>query len=415
MKWCLESGLELDAVSVWDRVKVIDPHLEYVTLSYLGELSEHAPVASHIETYAKMVKEKYCRRQLAVAALEITQMCQVQDTTAMKVIEFALTKILDIDNQISFVSDAVGAVKRLIQRIKSRQGKDLYGFTFGNDIIDAITYGIMPGNFNIWGATSGVGKTTLMTAFALIQAMLGIPTLYISLEMLDLDLIEVMLPGFCKENGFDFSYDDLRDNNIPVEKLEQLEKLLMEKFAKLPIYFCMNKYSLQELFGTIREHQINKGVKHTYVDHIQLINGSEDYSEYHNITKQFKRFCMNYETSITGISQLNTEYDKRADKEVYKSDFRGGKTIVQDSDVAFGIYKMDEAESQVYIKILKNRMGKSSKPYFLKVLYNEEYRNISLELCDRPKREGTEDATFTSRRRKKRTDNEEPENETYRY
>lgn len=404
MEYVVENDLDCDFLTVACRLK--DEGLD-ISMSYLSTLTEHAPVAANALSYAKIVKDKYIRREILKLAITAQEACVDADKTNQDIISGTFESIFALDALGENKSTAKEAGEKLIQVIQNRQGQELIGICTGWAALDKVTMGIRPGEFNTLAADTGVGKTVFSLNMGINIALAGNPVLYITLEMPDTEIMETVVPRLSTPED-PFTYDQMMSTSLKEEDIETVKRLV-EKAKGLPLHFAWKVSKIQDILTIIEYHRKRHGIKLAIIDHTQLIDGSNRYEEYVEQTKQLKQYCLNKNVAISAISQLNSENNKRGDKEPYLSDLRGGKNLAQDSNQVWFLYKLGRETKETYFKVEKNRKAAESKVHYFDVKFEKDYRSVELQpRTDRPVKEEDYVAERTKHRKKTKKD-QEPE------
>jgi replicative DNA helicase len=268
----------------------------------------------------------------------------------------------------------------------------------GFDELDHLIPGVPTNSLVVIGADSGVGKTVFAINMALNKAKQGEKVLIISLEISFHDLIEILLPQV-SDSEIGVTYQELIKNNHTVDEIERLEQLITTKLNGLGIYFACNCYNLEEIITTLDYHKKNYGIDSAIIDHTQLISGSNEYNTYTQITITLMQYKNRNDVSLTLLSQMNDNKDKRADKEPRKNDLRAGGNLYQDADIVLFLYKLEPNSSKVYLKISKNRKGANNSCKYLELDFNSATRRIYLsQLREPPKLEEEEEIIVPKRK-----------------
>lgn len=343
---------------------------------YLGHLNDHAPTLGLSLQYAERIKDAYIRNNLAKKLQKILDQERDPANKTAELITQSFNELLELELLEANTSSFKESCEKFIAEIKSRQGKELVGITSGFSCLDRFTMGYPRHGFIVIGGDTGTGKSVFALNCAVWQALQGLNILYISLEMPDVDLLESIVPQL-SESAAEVNYDDLFDSNLPETKLFKLEEKLT-KMSGLPLHFAFNIRSATDILFTIDHYRKKHNIDCVYIDHGQLVDGATDYQSFANQTAQFKQYTIRNQVPIVCLSQFNSESNKRQNKEPHVGDLRGGKNIAQDADIIFLLYKLDRDSERTYLKIEKNRKGKTSKVVYFDIYYEVKNRRVNL-------------------------------------
>lgn len=190
-------------------------------------------------------------------------------------------------------------------------------------------------------AGSGMGKTTFALQLAYRSARwFQIPTLFFSLEMSKLQLVEKLL-------AMDAGIDAMRLRAGVIQEVEwPLVLESAQRLATLPIY--INDRRMQTV-ATIRSQalqvarQINLG--YIMVDNLQIMQGEDARGNRHQEISTISRGLADLagltNTVMIELSQVNRELLNRADKRPSLGDLRESGSIGADASVVLGLHRED--------------------------------------------------------------------------
>ena len=324
--------------------------------SYIASLADVAPLASHAEDYAKIVKEKSVLRMLIREATRIIDEAYLPEKdieTFFGEVEKRIFEILESGQPETLVpiGDALEEVMTALEELSSSPYARS-GIPTGFENLDNIIYGLQPGNFIILAARPSKGKTSFALNIATNVAMLGFPVLFISMEMqirelvnrmlaslsgVPLDLIIKGLLGKDEMLKLYNSYESLKELDI---KFDTSSRTLYDVRAKIRKFVNENyrKYRDKNKLGLV------------IIDYIQLMtSGSRserrelDVAE---VSRGLKNIASDLNIPVFALSQLNREVEKRERVEPRLSDLRESGALEQDADLIMFIYDPDELKKK---------------------------------------------------------------------
>lgn len=241
----------------------------------------------------------------------------------------------------------------------SREGKMSY--TTGISILDDFVKPFVT-NLLIIAARPGVGKSVFMLQQALENASKGIPSLFISLEMTDIQ-IKARIMNW---------YKNRKTNSSEWDKIEK-----EEAFQTLDnnLFILSNKSNNGNIIIEFAEKMIEENdIQIVFVDYLQLIRypESDEWGSLRKATFDLKTLGVNYNALVVSCSQVlrkSTTYGLELES------LFGSSTIENDADIVIGMEvagrdKIDNSDEEIiYLKILKNREGLSGKKIKMMVKY----------------------------------------------
>jgi len=377
-------GSQADLVLLRDRLR------GKIDINYLISLSESVSFADNLISYCKAVKEESNKRKIVEVMQNTLEKINDPDARSKDLVAGIMKDSLAID---TFFEDKFTMREALDAYMKHLEEPAELVSTGFVQLDEQTNGGIDLHSLAVIVSDSGIGKTTLTTNMLVNKALKGEKCLYINLEIPVFDMLEIIIPQLSDEDTW-VDYKNL----VTKDDIDRIRGFLEEKLAGLGIYFARNCYSKEEIVAQMDLHRMDYGVTSCFIDHAQLIEGSEDYTKYVGITKEIKRYCLRHSMAIFLLCQTNDNKEKRGDKEPRKTDLRGGANLYQDADIVLFLYRLDVAEKQVYLKLAKNRKGSSGEAVYYAVKFDEARRKVSLAwMAERPIKE--EDEGFVKKRR----------------
>ncbi len=330
--------------------------------SYLAELSNEVPVASHVQKYASIVRETYIKRQLISAGAEMGEMGFDEGKPLVEILDKAEQKIYalsqtHIKKTFVAIKDALAeSFDRLDNLHNSPDG--LRGVPTGFGDLDNMLAGMQDSNLIILAARPGIGKTTFATNIAQFAAVeKKMPVGYFALEMSILEMTDRMLVGQANIDAWKMKTGNLKDDDYA--RLSEA----MGMMADCPLYIDDTPgQSILEIRTKARKLHSQVGLKLLVVDYLQLVVGDKSYEsrvqEVGAISQGLKNLARELRIPVLALSQLNRGIENRTDKSPQLSDLRESGSIEQDADVVMFLYRNDDAILEdVKLGIAKHRNG----------------------------------------------------------
>ncbi len=324
--------------------------------SYIASLADVAPLASHAEDYARIVKEKSVLRMLIREATRIVDEAYMPEKdveTFFGEVEKRIFEILESGQPEVLVPirDALEEVMGILEELSSSPYARI-GISTGFEDLDNIIYGLLPGNFIILAARPSKGKTSFALNIATNVAMKGFPVLFISMEMQVRELInrmlssmsgvplDIIIKGLFGQSGMlkiYKAYESLKDLDI---KFDTSSRTLYDVRTKIRKFVNENyrKYKDKNKLGLV------------IIDYIQLMTsgGRSERRELDvaEVSRGLKNIASDLNIPVFALSQLNREVEKRERVEPRLSDLRESGALEQDADLIMFIYDPDELKKK---------------------------------------------------------------------
>lgn len=216
------------------------------------------------------------------------------------------------------------------------------------------------GNLIIVAGRPGMGKT----AFALKSFLNGKPTLFFTMEMTNVDLINRLT---VMESTL--TMDDVFTSGIKATEKDKWREYIttQEIIAQKPLHIHQQGgISITELRGIAKS---TEGIEFIIIDYLQLMKGHKGVSygvdrtrEINDITSSLKQLALDLNIPIMLLSQLNRSVESRADKRPQLSDLKQSGSIEEDADKVFFLYRpsyygADDDQYLCEVITAKNRSG----------------------------------------------------------
>ena len=321
------SGGKIDPLIVLDslvRDKVYD---SAAGKNYLFQLAQCVPSTANVESYAKIVKEKFYIRSLINASKEIIEDASTQDQAAEELLETAEQKIYNIrqgkkTNAPSKIGDIiVGEVYTTLQHLTSPE-KDLHK----SDLI-------------LIGARPAMGKTSFALNLARNVAVLGKrKTLMFSLEMTKEQLAMRVLATEARVNSA-----KMRTGELDGDDWQRLG-IATNALSGVELYFDdTSSITVPEMKARIRRL---RDVECVIIDYLGLIrpagrveNRVQAVSE---ITRELKLMAKDLAIPVIVCAQLSRGTEGRGGSHRPQlADLRESGSIEQDADIVLMLYRPD--------------------------------------------------------------------------
>lgn len=359
----------------------INPDKELI--SYINHLTDLPILLSSLCTYIYNVKEESLKRKYLQLLIEAKEDLKKDAYTRKShdIITDTMQGLMKLNYDIDDIKTIKEATSDFIDYLEQPE-TDLLSAGFNE--LDKVIPGVPRHSLMVLGADSGVGKTVFSINQAINKCLKGEKVLFISLEIKIIDLVEIIIPYLSKNK---ITYADVLNAKNNPEKIALIKEIILEELNELGLFFATNCYSIDQVISAIDYHRINYDIDCVFLDHAQLISGSEEYNQYVSLTKTLMQYKNKNNISIQLLSQFNDKKDNRADKEPRKTDLRAGGNLYQDADIVLFLYKLEDSENKVYLKLAKNRKGANNKVLYFDLDFDGKSRRIFLNPCDKPVKE----------------------------
>lgn len=336
-------GVRTDIITVIDEA-VRDGIFESSSAAkeYLAALMESVPTTKNIESYCKIVEEKYYTRSLITSAKEIIEAATAGQENAQQLLDFAEQKIYDIRQ--GKAADGLTKIDEVVLEAyddlgrKSGPDKEKYiGAKSGFSDLDHVITGLNKSDLIIVAARPAMGKSVfaLNLASNFARHNRDSEAVIFSLEMSKEQNVTRMLSS---ESFVELDY--LMKGNISGDQWTKLAKGA-ESLSGMNIYLDDTAgITVPQMKAKLRRMK-NPGL--VVIDYLQLMNSNRRIenrvNEISEITRQLKLMAKELNVPVITLSQLSRAVESRTDKRPMLSDLRESGSIEQDADIVMFLYR----------------------------------------------------------------------------
>ena len=341
--------------------------------------------AINIDALARLVMDKFLRRQLIKAGTEIVQLgyeTSLELETVLSQAEqkiFSLTQVRPQPGLIP-ISDTLVAT---FQDIENRnQEVALPGLPCNFYDLDAMTGGFQLSDLIIVAGRPSMGKTSFAVNIARnIAELHKLPVAIFSMEMSKEQLVQRLLATEAK-----ISSNSLRAGRISQNEWEPLIHAV-GTLSALPIFIDDSaNASVLQMRSLCRRLQAEQGGKLGLIllDYLQLMEGGGDnrVQELSKITRSLKGLARELNVPIIALSQLSRGVEARTNKRPMMSDLRESGCLTGDSLVTladsgvqvpirelvgksgFAVWALNETTMKLERAVVSNAFSTGIKPVF---------------------------------------------------
>lgn len=224
-----------------------------------------------------------------------------------------------------------------------------------HSINNKISGGLQPGRLYVVGARTGSGKSVAGVNMVSYAAEQGHTGLIVSVEMPHVEITSRILAAQARVDYAGITSRDFGDSSTSIDRY-------IADHRSLPLYICDKAtISMEEISTKARMLRDSKGLELLFIDYAQLIRPStrsvSRQEQVSHIARTAKLIAMEMSLPVILAAQLNrkTTEEQRAPR---MEDLRESGELEQSADVIMLLHR-DEATSNLYVNIPKNRTGKA--------------------------------------------------------
>ncbi|HVX58121.1 MAG TPA: replicative DNA helicase [Candidatus Saccharimonadales bacterium] len=359
--------------------------------SYLTELTNTVPTASHMEQYADIVADKAIRRRLIAASNDIAGIGSDESKSLQELIEEAETRLFEVSQRhvrqdITSLESILGdSFDRLDDLHRNKGG--IRGIPTGLRDLDKLLAGLQRSDLIVIAARPSMGKTALMLNIALnvaTKAKQGAALIF-SLEMSKEQLVDRLLAA---EAGVD-AWKLRTGEGLDDKDFERLSAGMGE-LAEAPIYIDdTSGITVSDMRTKARRLHHQHPLALIVVDYLQLMSGGSRFAaaanrvqEISEISRSLKVLARELNVPVVALSQLSRSVESRSPQIPQLADLRESGSIEQDADIVAFLYREDyynpdsDKKNITEILVKKHRNGptKNIDLYFDRV--KQRFRDL---------------------------------------
>lgn len=318
--------------------------------SYLVELSNSVPTASHIQQYAKIIRRKSTLRRLLQSAHEISKLGYKEDEEDVDVLlDEAQQHLFSISQKHlrQTFTPIRGILNEAFDRIDElhREKGKLRGIASGFTQLDNLLAGFQKSDLIILAARPSVGKTSFALDVARHAAVrMKVPVGIFSLEMSKEQLVDRLL---CAEAGIDLW--KMRTGNLSDRPdSDDFPRIghAMGLLAEAPIYIDDTPgNNVMHIRTKARQLQAEHGLGMIIIDYLQLMESHTNkfsdnrVQEVSQISRNLKGIARELNVPVIALSQLSRAVEQSKPAIPKLAHLRESGSIEQDADVVMFIYR----------------------------------------------------------------------------
>ena len=367
-------GQPVDIVTVLERLKADEAFDEATGKVYLTQLAQLVPAISHVESYARIVRDKYELRTLMQAARGILSDASAGEQETSLLLDSAEKRIYDIrrgksDEGLQPVREILLETFDRLDKLNSADRDKYKGLPTGIKELDNTITGLNRSDLIVLAARPGVGKTSLGLNIARHVAVTAKRRVaFFSLEMGREQLASRLLASEALVEGTKLRSGDLTEAEWA--RLIEAGDIL----RRADLYFDDSPgLTVLEMKGKLRrlDH-----VDLVIVDYLQLMTGTKRtdnrVNEISEITRNLKVMAKELNVPVMALSQLRRPTERTKDHRPGLSELRDSGSIEQDADIVIFLHREaynatseggqvteDMDQNAAEIIVAKNRHGET--------------------------------------------------------
>jgi replicative DNA helicase len=362
-----DKGEPIDTISVINKLKKNKQINDVGGADSIIGLVESVPTTANVESYAKIVLEKFMLRELIRASHELSKDAYNDRQDVGEILDAAEQTIFAITQDrlrggFMPIDGILHETFQNLDNIASNPGS-VTGVASGLIDLDEITSGFQKGDLVIIAGRPSMGKTALALSIMRNAAIdFKIPVGMFSLEMANHQLAQRLL---CAEGRVDSHL--VRTGKLPKNQWKNLS-LAVGSLAEAEIYLDDTPaITVLELRAKARRLKAEKNLGLVIVDYLQLMQGPRNIEsrqqEISNISRSLKALAKELDIPVIALSQLSRAVEQRSDHRPQLSDLRESGAIEQDADVVIFLYRSwvysreEEEKGRAQAIVAKQRNG----------------------------------------------------------
>ncbi len=313
---------------------------------YLTSLINTVPTATHIDNYAKIVRQKKILRDLISASEEIGLSAFDESEEVDVLLDKAEKTVFGIGQRSltqTFlpIKEILSDTFERLDELSKNTGK-LRGIATGFTDLDKILGGLQKSDLVILAARPSMGKTSLALDIARNVAILeNKPVGLFSLEMSKDQLADRLLASLANINLW-----NLRNGKLTQDDYSRIQHA-MGSLSEAPLYIDdAGSVNALQMRAMARRLQATKGLSLIVVDYLQLMEPMNRFqSAVQQVTENsraLKLLAKELSVPVLVLSQLSRAVESRVPQIPRLADLRESGAIEQDADVVMMIYREDK-------------------------------------------------------------------------
>jgi len=365
-----EKGEPIDILSVTQKLKDKKLLNDIGGSSYLTDLINSVPTATHVSYYAQLVRQKKVLRDLVNTSSEIAEKIFNSPENTEDLLDEVEQKIFSISQKsrpqsFVLVKDELSAAYERIEKLHHGE-KGLRGISTGFDGLDNYLSGLQKSDLVILGARPSLGKTALcldMVRHAATKSDVSVGIF--SLEMSKDQIVDRLIASEAQVPLW-----KLRTGRLTDEVEFEMIQDSFDRLSKAKIFVDDTpSLNIIQIRSMARRLKVERGVDLIVVDYLQLIQPKSSTENMvqamTEVSRGLKTLARELQIPVLAAAQLSRAVEQRDVKIPRLADLRESGSIEQEADVVLFIYRKDrdkleptpEEQNTAEIIIAKHRNG----------------------------------------------------------
>ncbi len=352
--------------------------------TYLFQLAEAVPATANVESYCRIIKDKFYLRTLINVSNEIIEMAENAGDDADTVLDNAEQRIYEIRQGKtvggpSKLSEVIANVYDTLYKLNSEDKEQYKGLPTGFPDFDRMCTGLNRSDLVLIGARPAMGKTSFALNMARnVAVRSGKKVLFFSLEMSKEQLAQRVISTEAR-----IPSQKMRTGELTPKEWESLSAACVF-LADVQLYLDdTSNITVPEMKARCRRL---KNVDAVFIDYLQLMQSAKRtenrVQEVSEITRSLKLMAKDLMIPVVVCAQLSRSTEARGSSHKPQlADLRESGSIEQDADIVVMLYREDyyknEKENPEEIEVnsaellvQKNRHGPTGS---IKMAWNPQY------------------------------------------
>ena len=352
--------------------------------TYLFQLAEAVPATANVESYCRIIKDKFYLRTLINVSNEIIDMAENAGDDADTVLDNAEQRIYEIRQGKtvggpSKLSEVIANVYDTLYKLNSDDKEQYKGLPTGFPDFDRMCTGLNRSDLVLIGARPAMGKTSFALNMARnVAVRSGKRVLFFSLEMSKEQLAQRVISTEAR-----IPSQKMRTGELTPKEWESLSAACVF-LADVQLYLDdTSNITVPEMKARCRRL---KNVDAVFIDYLQLMQSAKRtenrVQEVSEITRSLKLMAKDLMIPVVVCAQLSRSTEARGSSHKPQlADLRESGSIEQDADIVVMLYREDyyknEKENPEEIEVnsaellvQKNRHGPTGS---IKMAWNPQY------------------------------------------
>lgn len=323
--------------------------------AYFGQVLREVGSPASAVHFAEILAENGRRRRLIAMCAEAMGRCFDQLDESSRVSEWIEAKLASLG--VTDSSDIISlgkATQTLVERIAAaRKVAQKVGVPTGLPSLDKDIGGLFRSDLVVVAARPSIGKTSLGVQLARHAASLGLPSLFVSLEMQDWELA-----GRIAASEVDVNFRLIRNGEVNDRQLGELQALACGQ-RDFPFHLWRPRAAtIEKIRAKAKMMKATIGLSFLVIDYLTKVSPTDPrvprHEQIEHVVGASKNLAKELDVPVLMLAQAKrTDHNRRPRLD----DLFGSSMIEADADVVLMIHREDRNATEAIIGIEKNRNG----------------------------------------------------------